>query len=187
MSGSKGSESSASFSESFVDPKQSRFLKDLYKKGFRTLDRNNRNFRRRILNPATSSFKKMLNPEQNPALPGLIDQAQFYINENLTENLLPAIGDEANMYGQLGGDRQGIAEGIVTRDALRLGEEASTNLIAQDYERQQAQILQALSLAPSIGSLAMQPLTDLSQILGRPTVLSRGQGEGEGEDKSLGF
>ena len=65
------------------------------------------------------ALEKTLGPydANNPALTAAIQAAAGDVNQNLQENLLPAIGDQATGAGQYGGSRQGIAQGIALRGA----------------------------------------------------------------------
>lgn len=183
MSSGKGKDRSQN--RTFIDPAQAPFLQQLYQRGFDTVDQASPGFQQNVVGPAQQAFGALLQPGPNPELGNLIQNAQFYVNENLQENLLPAIGDSANLAGQLGGTRQGVAEGIVTRDANRLSGEIATNLTAQDFDRRQQQLLATLSLAPQIGQLPFIPLDQLARTLGRPTVL--GEGQAKGDRKSVGI
>ncbi len=187
MSGSKGK--SEEQTSSFVDPAQSPFLDLLRRQG---LDLSNQQqaggsqFQQNVLNPSLSAFQQIVGgPSENPFLQGQIQQGQNLLNRNLTENLLPSIGGAAAGAGQLGGSRQGVAQGIALRGTQEAGANFSENLIGQDFQQQRQQQLQALGLAGNIGGLAFSPLQNLQQLIGRPTILS--QGDASSKDVSASF
>lgn len=126
------------------------------------------------------------------------DLGQFF-----NEELLPGISSGAQVAGQLGGGRQGVAEGkavesvgrefrrgavdIRNRD-LRERTEAAGQLAGQRLSastagltgvQQQFDLAHATTLAP------FSPFLTLAQILGRPTTLTESQSSAESE--SLGF
>ena len=182
MSGSKSSGSS----RGGVFSSQIPVLEYLYSQGQNITNQQlgaGSSFNQGILQPATDAFQSFLQPQQNPFLQGQIEQGQELINRNLTENILPSIGQSAGQFGQRGSSRQGVAEGIAARSAIEQSSDFAENLLFADYNRQQTQALQALSMAPQLAGLQFAPLSNLAQIVGRPTVLNRSRQQG----KSLGF
>ena len=63
----------------------------------------------------------------NPYVQNMMQSNQFMANRNLSENLLPMIDSGAVAAGQMGGSRQGIAQGL----AMRGTQEALANANAQ--------------------------------------------------------
>lgn len=181
MSGSKST--SRSQQNTFVDPGQQPFLDFLRGQGQGLAEQQlgaDSGFQSGVVNPALQAFQQQLQGDPGQ-LEAQIEQHQFGVTENLRENLLPLIGSSATATGGFGGSRQGVAEGIALRDASRQQSNIATNLTGQAQQRQ----LQALQFAPQAGQLAFQPLQNLAQLLGGPTVL--GQGTGQSQSKSLGF
>lgn len=190
MSGSKSESSSENRGETdtFIDPTQAPFLKDLFQQGSDLAGGQLgagspfQDFQ----SQAMGALQGMFNPstQANPFLAGQIEQGQNLINENLQQNILPSVGSGAAAAGQLGGGRQGVAQGIAMRDANRQSSDFAQNLIGQDFANQQQRSLQALGMAGNIGGLAFQPLQNLKGLLGNGTVLSRGRNSGSSESKS---
>ena len=180
MSGGGSKSRAESQQTTFVDPNQAPFMNDLRRRGQELADQQNQpgsQFQQDVLNPATQAFGDFLTPQQNPFLQGQIEAGQGMITENLQQNILPSVGGAAQGAGQLGGGRQGVAEGIALRDANRQSSDFTRDILAQDYQAQQQRALQALTQAGNIGGLAFQPLQNLAQILGNTTVLSQGTSE----------
>lgn len=193
MSGSKSTSEnqSSNSASSFVDPSQSPFLEFLRSQGMNLAQGQlgeGSGYQQNIQGQQ-DALQGMLTPQQNPFLQGQIEQGQFAINENLQQNILPGIGSNAQLAGQFGGGRQGVAEGIAMRDANRTGADFAQNLIGQDYQNQQQRAIQALALAPSINQGGFSPLMNFGSILGGPNNLTQAQGSSSGESnsKSLGF
>ncbi len=138
---------------------------------------------------------------------GFVDENIAALSEDLgqffNEELLPSITSEAVSGGQLGGGRQGVAEGkaiesvgrefrrgsldIRNKD-LRERSEAARTLSAQRLSASQAGLTgvqQQFDLANAATLTPFSPFLTLAQILGNPTVLSESQATSEG--RSLGF
>ena len=119
---------------------------------------------------------------------GQIGGLQQLLNRNLSENLLPAIGQGANAMGQLGGARQGVAQGIALRGTQEALGRGAIDIYQQDLaRRQQAAGMQGglqnqasaigLQGIPGVMNLGLSPLSSLAGIIGSPTVLNRSFGE----------
>jgi hypothetical protein len=93
----------------------------------------------------------------------------------------------AGAFGQRGGGRQGVAEGIAMRDASRQGGQLASDMLSQDYQQRQQRALGALSLAPMMGGLGFSPLSNLAQLIGNPAILSQAtnQSQSRGDSKSV--
>jgi len=96
------------------------------------------------------------NPASNPNLQGAIDASVRPIYENLEERALPAIRGEAVSTGNYGSSRQGIAEGIATREASRAAGDTASKLAQGQYETNVNAQLKAMGLLPTVqqGQLA---------------------------------
>ena len=84
----------------------------------------------------TSSFlldPAHLDPSGNPGLQGSINAATRPIFNNLTRSVLPSIRSEANMTGNLGASRQGIAEGMATQGAFDAAGDATSRIASDGY------------------------------------------------------
>jgi hypothetical protein len=90
------------------------------------------------------------NPASNPNLQGAIDASVRPIYDNLTERALPAIRGEAITTGNFGSSRQGIAEGLATREASRAAGDTASKLAQSQYETNVNAQLKALGLLPTV-------------------------------------
>lgn len=154
-----------------------------------------------------SVFQNILNPKDasgNPYLNQAIGAALRPIKQAFSENTMSGITDEANMAGQHGGPRQGIAEGIAQRGLQDTIADVSSKMAFDDYNNQMQRQLQAFGLAPAMVNLGMMPLemmsqvgtqqqnapwSDLmrySQIIGSPTVLGGGGSSRGGTTSAIG-
>lgn len=202
MSGSKSRSRSGSTgrNQTFIDPSQAPFLEFLRTQGQGLAQGQmgaGSDFQTGVVDPTMQAFGQALRGntqfqyQQNPYLSGQIEQGQQLINRNLQENVLPSIGSQSQMVNQRGGSRQGIAEGIAARSAIEQQSDFAQNLIGADFERQQQlgaqQRMQAMSMAPMMAGLQFSPLSNLAQLIGRPTVLSEGTASSRGRSKSKGL
>ena len=112
---------------------------------------------------------------------------QNTLNQNLTENLLPAIAQGANATGQLGGARQGVGQGLAIRGTQQALSEGTTGILSNDLFRrantaaQSANVGTAGQAAFSMASnLGFSPYAQLGQIIGPPTVLGQSQNQSTG-------
>ena len=138
---------------------------------------------------------------------GFVDENIAALSEDLgqffNEELLPGITSEAVGGGQLGGGRQGVAQGkavesigrefrrgsLDIRNAdLRRRQEAAQTLSAQRLSASQAGLTgaqQQFDLANAATLAPFSPFLTLSQILGSPTTLT--QSQSSSKSKSLKF
>lgn len=91
----------------------------------------------------------------NPYLGQLISTGLRGQNQQFQENVLPGIRSEASAAGQVGGTRQGIAEGIAGRGLADAQGDLITRLLSSDYEAGRAERGNALGLTLQ-GQLADQ-------------------------------
>ena len=138
---------------------------------------------------------------------GFVDENIAALSEDLgqffNEELLPGITSEAVGGGQLGGGRQGVAQGkavesigrefrrgsLDIRNAdLRRRQDAAKTLSAQRLSASQAGLTgaqQQFDLANAATLAPFTPFLTLSQILGSPTTLT--QSQSSSKSKSLSF
>jgi len=116
---------------------------------------------------------------------------QNLLNRNLSENLLPQISQSANAAGQLGGSRQGVAQGIAMRGTQEALYNGAGGFLQQDLARRQAAAgqqagiqsgaaLGGISALPGVMNLGLSPYAALAGIIGPPTVLGQGQQQSTG-------
>ncbi len=138
---------------------------------------------------------------------GFVDENIAALGEDLgqffNEQLLPGITSEAVGGGQLGGGRQGVAQGkaiesvgrefrrgsLEIRNAdLRQRTEAATALSAQKLSASQAGLTgvrQQFDLANAATLAPFSPFLTLAQILGSPTTLTESQSTAKSKSLSL--
>lgn len=105
-----------------------------------------------------------LDPTTNPFLQAAIGAAVQPISENFTQNILPNIRGGAITSGQLGGSRQGIAEGQAATGVSRAIGETSAGLANQGFLASLDAGVRALALAPQTGGLLSAPGGILSAV-----------------------
>lgn len=106
------------------------------------------------------------NPANNPNLRGAIDAATRPITEQLTESALPAIRGEAIKTGGFGGSRQGVAEGLASREASRAIGDTGAKLTSQLYDTNMrtAAGLYGNDLDATLKALGLTPNIQTSQV-----------------------
>lgn len=93
-------------------------------------------------------FNDIWKPESNPNLQAAVDASVRPIQQNLTENELPAIRSEFQ-GGNYGGSRQGVAEGLaIGRTNQAIGDTAS-KVVQNQYDTNLNAQLKAYGLLPS--------------------------------------
>lgn len=103
-------------------------------------------------------------PQNNPNLRGAIDAATRPIYEGLTEKALPAIRGEAVSTGNFGSSRQGIAEGLATREASRAAGDTAAKLAQGEYETNVNAQLKAMGLLPTVQGAQVAGATTTSGV-----------------------
>lgn len=110
----------------------------------------------------------------SPWLSGQIQGLGEDIGQFFNQQILPGINNEAGGYGQYGGARHSIGQGLAGQDALRQFSRGATELRAGDYANGPARARELYNLGMAPYSAQFQPLQMLAQLLGSPTVLSGG-------------
>ena len=112
---------------------------------------------------------------------------QNLLNQNLQENLLPGISQTANAAGQLGGARQGVAQGLAIRGTQQALSEGATGILAQDLFRRANTATQAANVGTAgqaafsqAANLGFSPYAALGSIIGPPVVLNQTQSQQTG-------
>jgi len=163
---------SASQDPSTVWGPQAGYLQQLFSQG-NNLAQNFGQYQQQgqgVFDTALSGFDRLMNPGVNPQLGAYSGEVQ----RNLTDNLLPTIGGQSQGFGQFGGSRQGVAEGVAVGQANQDITNMASNLYSQDMDR----MLQAGSMAPGLANMGMgipwYAMNQYAGLLGDPTVLSGG-------------
>lgn len=79
---------------------------------------------------------KYLDPNTNPALQNVISATINPIERSLFENLIPQLNDQTLGSGAFGGDRHGIAEGLLLENIGRTELDAIAPYIFGNYEKE---------------------------------------------------
>lgn len=79
---------------------------------------------------------------QNPYIQKQADALQAQSNQNLSQNVMPAIGQGAQAAGQYGSSRQGIAQGVAAGNAQAGVASAQAGLYSNAYQSDQNAALQ---------------------------------------------
>ena len=100
------------------------------------------------------------NPYMGAAIQGAIDP----IYERLTRQALPGVRSGAVAAGQLGGSRQGIAEGLAITDANRLALNTSAQMANEMYGQNLDAMTKGLALAPQGMQVQQMPAATLGAV-----------------------
>ena len=170
--GGSSEEMSQTTNPGFVWGGQSPYLEQLYGMGS-NLANNFGGYQQgaqNIYNTATQGFNQLMNPGVNPQLQAY----QGDVQRNLERNMLPAIQSNAAGFGQMGGSRHGIAQGLAMSDANQQVTDMASNLYNDDMNR----LMGAMAFAPTLGnfghSIHWYALNQYAGLLGSPTALRGG-------------
>ena len=123
-----------------------------------------------IFNTALGGFNQLMNPGVNPQLQAY----QGDVQRNLERNLLPTIDSNAAGFGQMGGSRHGVAQGLAISDSQRQISDMASNLYNQDMTR----MMTTMGMAPGLANFGMgipwYALNQYAGLLGSPTTLTGG-------------
>lgn len=98
----------------------------------------------------------LLDPSSNPVLAAHTNAALRPIAENVSENLLPNMRDQfvgANMFGS---SRQGIAEGLIAKEAIQQMADVSTNIQNNSFNQGLDSMVRALQDTTGAGIRAAE-------------------------------
>ncbi len=113
-----------------------------------------------------SGFGSMVDPTVSPYMEDLIDLGQRKIGEGLREQVLPSIRSDALQTGQFTSSSKDLAKGLAGEAAIQSMEDLNTRLLADAYNRGMTSRERAMTVAPSILGLGMQPGAIQQQIGG---------------------
>lgn len=139
----------------------------------------------------------------NTALEGNLQALQESLGRFFSEEINPAITNDAIAGGQLGGGRQGVAQGLGARAVTEQFSQGASSLISEDQAQRDAAAgklgdligggastglgaLQSLLGIGMEGATNLGPLSMLAQILGGPTVLGQSSDFSRSFSESLG-
>lgn len=90
-----------------------------------------------------------LDVNNNPAVQGMLDRNRREVERSLLETALPTIRSGAEMTGNFGSSRQGIAEGVASGRASQALADANATTLSKAYSENVDAQLKALGLLPS--------------------------------------
>jgi hypothetical protein len=99
----------------------------------------------------------------NPLLDKNVALALEQASTNLTRNVLPAIGQNAQAAGQYGGTRQGIAEGLALSDANKQALQTAMGAYGDQYAQDRAA---SLASQAQQDQTRLNAATQIQQVLG---------------------
>ncbi len=109
---------------------------------------------------STSRFltdPRLLNPNSNPALAAAAMGAARPTVQTLMDTILPRINNQAMRAGNLGNDRQGIAQGLAIRGTEQAIADQSAKIYANAYGQGLHTMTQNLALQPTLDRTALLP------------------------------
>lgn len=109
----------------------------------------------------------VLRPESNPALQAAIEAAIRPLHQTFGQQILPGIRGEAQLAGQFGGSRQGVAEGIASQALLQGVGDVSARMQSEAYQTALDNMTRALAFAPGIVGLGLLPSDVISAVGGQ--------------------
>ena len=158
-----------------------------------------------IVGRTQEAWQGALTPGQNPYLQSAIQSASRPLIQQFQEGTLSGITDQAMGAGQMGGSRQGIAEGIAQRGLQDTLGDIATKMSFQDYSGGQDRMMQAIGQGGTMANLGMMPAQTMQQlgaqeeaapwlnlqrakgIIGGPTVTGGGGTSTGGTSSALGW
>ncbi len=172
MSG--GSSKSRSRNEQNVWQNQAPYLQDLFQQGQQNLP-NARQRTEQLMGEAMPVWQGMLNPNLNPYARQMAQTGLDQMNQNFSENVLPNIQRQAIGGMNLGGSRQGIAEGMAAQGLQEQQAKYLNNFYGGQYQADQQRALQALGMLPALQQMNWADLQGYAGLIGSPTTLGRGR------------
>ena len=172
----QGGSSSQSSSQSIQYPDtvwgvQVPFFENLYSQANAMMESGgNQDQAQGLFEQGLGGFNQLMNPGVNPYL----DAYSQDVMQNFTDEIMPALGSSAAGFGQFGGSRQGVAEGV----AAGYANKDITNMASQLYNDDMNRMLGAMQQMPQFGAFGMSipwfGMNQMAGILGAPTVLGGG-------------
>lgn len=132
----------------------------------------------KLLDPLVSGLTNIVNQPapvfgaggSNPLLDKNVGLALEQASTDLSRNLLPQIGRDAQSAGQYGGSRQGIAEGIALSDANRNALQTAMGAYGDQYASDRAANLASQQQADATRLAAAQQIQDIMAGQGNNTA-----------------
>jgi hypothetical protein len=121
------------------------------------------NFSNALLNAGTMSMTDFLRPD-NPMVQNAIDAALNPMARQFTETVLPALEGEAVLSRNVGGSRQGVAEGLAADTLSRNMGEVAAGMSNEAYQAGLDQMMKAMALAPQTAQTGIFPQLAVSAV-----------------------
>jgi hypothetical protein len=204
-SGGKSKKTSRQSSQdsSFIDPTQLGFLQNLWQGaqgaqrggGFNVNQNQLQGFQNQLANNPFQQQLQQFSDPNNSMVQGNIDRLGQNLGEQFNNQILPGIQSNAIQGGQLGGGRQGVAQGLAAQGMQNAFAQGASNIQNNAFNQAQqasqfgSQFNQNQALA-GIGALgqqqqfALSPFQGLAGIFGSPTVIGQGSSRGKSTDRS---
>lgn len=99
----------------------------------------------------------ILSPDSNPYLQQYAEAAARPLMQNLTESILPSLGSSAELAGQYGGSRQGIAEGIAARGTQQAIADQNSRIFSNAYGQGLNTMMQGIGQSGNVANLGLMP------------------------------
>jgi len=115
-----------------------------------------------IMGIQDQSSRMLNNPWEDPTAQSYISEAIRPLQQQYSEQILPGIRDQAEMYGGAG-SRTGLAEGVASRGLMDATSGVASNVVNNMYNRNLANQLQAAGLG---GDIYGQGQTQQARMMG---------------------
>lgn len=124
-----------------------------------------------MLDPTMSSFKNvvsggLMSPESNPYLQQNINNMASSVRENMALSGIPANETAAQMSGQYGSTRHGLADYLTRKNANEIIARNTSDMLMGGYNSGLNAMMGGLGMAPQMGELGMAP-SNLMNTIGR--------------------
>ena len=176
-------------SESYVDPSQQPYLNWIRNQGLWQASRSmgQQGTLQGISQGLMGQGNQFLNNLQGIGSPEMqaaqIGQLGTQLGDFFSEQINPAIRGNAQQAMQLGGSRQGIAQGLAAGKLGQAFSSGATDIMANAQQQRLQASMGGLSQLPGLMGVAgdpytaqYNPLMQFAAILGGPTVLNESQG-----------
>lgn len=111
----------------------------------------------------------------NPYFQGALSGAIRPIREQLLEQILPSIRNQALTGGNFGGSRQAIAEGLAAKGAINAAQDTTARMSSDEYNAAQQRALSTMQMSPTIAQGMLAP----GQVMSGVGETQRGMSQAE--------
>lgn len=111
----------------------------------------------------------------NPYVQQMVKASTGDVSQDLLQRVLPAIKGGAIRAGQLGGSRQGIAEGLAIGEAARGAQRTAADINFGAYNTGLNAMMQGFNLAPTVQSMGYTPADMLQAVGGQERAYDQAQ------------